>query len=149
MNPFREIGEQVGYKLSYIDENHIKIEDILLYKVGFEEAVYHYLYSKLLDSDVNDFSLYKSKLFLPEAYTIDSVVANGILSEDKINEIVLNNVYGQDRIEYCNKVSEILGMDEFVPENMFRYSEEDVIDYKRDDDKKLEELKSEILTYYE
>ena len=49
------------------------------------------------------------------------MVANGILSEDKINEIVLNNVYGQDRIEYCNKVSEILGMDEFVPENMFRY----------------------------
>lgn len=196
-NSFREIGQQVEYKVSYIDENHIKIGDILLYKVEFEQGIYHYLYNNLINSKYNDFSLYKNKLFLPEAYTIDSVVANGILSEDKINEIVLNNVYGQDRIEYCNKVSEILGMDEFVPENMFRYSEEElisnikmyqydalalklpadykesdgilgneyyddycfssgfilpngiVIDYKRYDDKKLEGLKSEILTYYE
>ena len=104
-NSFREIGQQVEYKVSYIDENHIKIGDILLYKVEFEQGIYHYLYNNLINSKYNDFSLYKNKLFLPEAYTIDSVVANGILSEDKINEIVLNNVYGQDRIEYFNKVS--------------------------------------------
>ena len=127
LNPFREIGQQVGYKVSYIDESHIKIGDTLLYKVGFEEAIYHYLYSKLVNYEYNNFNLYKDKLVLREAYTIDSEATNSTLSEEKINEIVLNNIYGEDRLEYCKKVSKIFGIDEFIPENMFGCWEKELV----------------------
>lgn len=127
LNPFREIGQQVEYKLSYIDENHIKIGDILLYKVEFEQGIYHHLYNTLINSKYNDFSLYKDTLFFPKQYTINSEMINKTLSDDKIEEILLNNVYGQDRIEYCKKVAEIFDIDNFEVESMLRYWEEELI----------------------
>lgn len=127
LNPFREIGQQVEYKVSYIDENNIKIGDTLLYKVEFEQGVYHHLYTKLINSKYDDFSLYKDTPFFPKQYTINSEMINKTLSDDKIEEIILNNVYGQDRLEYCKKVAEIFDIDNFEVESMFGYWEEELI----------------------
>lgn len=127
LNPFREIGQQVEYKVSYIDENHIRIGDTLLYKVEFEQGIYHHLYTKLSNSKYDDFNLYAEVPFFPKQYTVDSEAINKTLSDDKIEEIILNSVYGQDRLEYCKRVAEIFDIDNFEVESMFRYWEEELI----------------------
>lgn len=114
-------GDILEKSVKYIDENHIEIDNIKLYKVSFEEAVYHSLYFRLMDAKVNneiDLDMF-TNYNLPEQYTVDSKW-NEQISDDDINEIILNKIYSKDVIDTNKKLAITYGVDpEEVPSFSF------------------------------
>lgn len=104
--PHGEAGRVMETSVKYIDENHIEIDNIKLYKVSYEQAIYHYIYCRLIDR----FETIEMKFDFFETFTLPKQYTNGsswknAMSEETAKDIVLTRIYDEDIIENDKKLA--------------------------------------------
>lgn len=106
-------GTTLDVSIKYIDENHIEINNTKLYKVTYEQAVYHYIYNRVIDRfetviiDIdffNSFNLYSQ-------YTEGSVW-NESMTEEEATNIIMNRIYSKEIIEKEKKLARTFEMND-------------------------------------
>ena len=141
-NPYKDIGVQSELEFEVIDETHVKHNDVILYKVTYEQAIYCELYKTIKVDDDFDISINDNLIQFKEFCDGQELITQNI-SEKEAKEIISSKVFSEDYLEFQKELAE---------KHNFQYDPTDIELYKFNIDSVLEyySFKTfELIEYYD
>lgn len=119
-NPYKDIGVQSELEFEIIDETHVKHNDVMLYKVTYEQAIYCELYKTIKCDDGFDIVMNDNLIQFREFCDGQDLIAQNI-SEEEAKEIISSKVFSEDFLEYQKELVQKHNLDSYDPKDMELY----------------------------